>query len=377
MTDKLNSSEIQRILQSLNDQLHQSLEEGNRNVDTLLQISVFHPQKAEQILIGCIQPILGICYLAFFVFVTFIFIRESMTNVVHISLCVSNFFSNLSNVLSVPINPMMFYISNIEAPAPYPWCFFYFINEFSLRPIFNLTSICLTILISINRLCSVYYPFKATIWFRKSRIRLYIITTSCISTSTGIVLHLTYRNLAFMSHFDDVWGKNEVHEYVACSLLPSLNQTDITAMPVMMRLISTSMTSCGILLLVVFNIFLIVKIYVVKSKRKELCPLSTPQMENVADRLDLLSRVSFWVITTFIIVEIPVICSMALNLYISINVALYGESSIDLDSVLYKAFQITYAAKAEIAPLNLVIFVMLSRTTRKAMKTRFCVGFDQ
>ena len=257
MTDSFNASDINSVLQWLDNNWNEARIRGQEIEDSLFQISLVYPQAPVRVFIGLIQPILGICCLFFSMFILFIFLREKMTGFVHCLLIASNIFSNLSSVLSAPINVVIFNVLSIYAPAPFPWCLLHYGNDFLLRPTFHVTSLYLKLLLAINRLCSVFTPFKTRIWFTKKRNIMYGFTTCFLSLAIGGSLNFAYDRIKILRHvhIDD----NTVQEYDACSILPASYGGQNLTPQVILPLLFTLFTIFGILGLVICNILLVVK----------------------------------------------------------------------------------------------------------------------
>ena len=370
---EINTTNIQSILRSLQKNWDDALLEGKLKTDAMIRVSNIHAWDGLRFIHGFAQPILGFFYLAFSIFVLFIFIKENMTGFVHCLLILSNFFTNLPNVLSAPVNFIFFNFANIEAPMPYPWCYIYVIVEQSLRPIFHATAIHLKILLAINRLCSVYYPFQTSIWFTKKRSFLYSFLTCFVSLSIGASLTFTFKRVSVVSYVDDIWGNGNIEGYDCCSEYSVQYSGNVLELYVLMPVIFSVSMILAVLVLIVCNFLLIVKIGIVKAERRKLKESRSPQMDSVENRMDLLSKVSSWILSAVIVTEMPSLVAQIMGLEHSFRIITYGTESINAKGSFYFFTRMVHLiATISLSPMDLVIFVLLSDKTRKAMKERLC-----
>ena len=373
MSEGFNASDINSVLQWLENNWNEARIQGEAITSSLFQISVIYPQALVRIFIGLLQPIVGICCLCFSFFILYIFIREKMTGFVHCLLIASNVFGNLSNVLSAPINIFMFNISNINVPAPFPWCFLYYGNEFLLRPTLHVTSLYLKLLLAINRVCCVFLPFHTTFWFTKKRNIVYGLSTCFGALAIGASLNFTYKRITIMPHFDDIWGIQKVQEYEACSILPSFYDGNNLAPQVLLPLLFSVVTISGILALIICNAFLVVKIALIKVSRKSLGEIRSKQMKSAEKRINLLSRVSLWIISATVVTEIPSLIALVMGLEHQARLMIHGVEGIDEKGTLYETLQLIHLiATVILTSLDLVIFVVMSNKTKAAIRKRFC-----
>ena len=368
----INTTNIQSILASMTKNWNEARLEGQLKTDSLFRVGTFYPWVGMRVFVGCVQPFLGIFYLIFSMIILYIFVKEKMTGFVHCLLILSNVLTNLPNVVLAPINFVFFNFSNIDAPTPYPWCAVFAAVEDHIRPMLHATSIHLKILLAVNRLCSVYYPFQTLIWFTKKRSFVYSVLTCVISLSVGALLNFTYQRLSVVPFVDDIWGNRNVQGYDCCFYSKLYNE-HVLDLDLLLPLIFSLVVILGVLILVVCDILLIVKISMVKSARKKLTESRSPQMNSVEKRMDLLSAVSTWIISAVVVTEIPGLIAQIIGLEHTVRFLVSGADSIDAFGPLYRfAWMVHLIGNKALSPLDLVIFVAMSEKTRKAIKTRLC-----
>ena len=364
--------DVQSILRSLEEQWDRARIQGDFKIDALFRVSAFYPNKEQRLFLGIVGPTFAICYLIVSVFVIRIFIKEKMTKFVHILLILSNIIMNLPNILSVPVNIVIFNFSNIDVPVPTPWCSMFFIMTFAISPILNTTAIYLKVLLAINRFCSVYYPLQSKLWFTKKRNCRYILGMCFSIISIGILMHFTFEQFAVLPYVGDIWGRGIVEEFDACSIIPYEYTGNDVSLPVLLPTLFGLINVVGVGLLIALNIFLIIKIRLFMTLPSVLLDGRSPTMKEADRRLNLLNRVLVWVMAAVIVTEIPVLCSRIWALQRSFRLLIHGQDSIDEGKTFRMFEMIRFVVITVFAPLDVLVFVVLSKKLRKATRKTIC-----
>ena len=350
--------------------------QGRQEASKLLTVSTIYPTSSLYF-VAYVQPPLNFMYLIFAIFIVFIFIRNNMICFVTVVLVLSNLISIIPMVLTSPFNIVFFILMDKDIPMPFPWCYIFFHLDSSIKAMASSTSLCLKIILGINRVCSVYWPFQTKIWFNKRRCIIYCVATCSVCITVSVLLNFSYQQLIVKPHFDDLWGS--MTTYDACSMAPSLSQGD-QGLPIhvyVSNLFLVSFYIFGMLCLVVCNIMLILKFRKINLQRKKLSEGRTKHQKDTDARIYLLNTISKWVITAAIFTEIPSLISKSLSLYGFIHIAYYGADEATMNIGIHKVSQhvillFFYVEQVILAPLDLFVFVILSKKARNAIKSCLC-----
>ena len=351
--------------------------EDEIEISKLLTSNTLHPIAFSRNFAATVQPILSVLYLIFALFMLYVFIKNTMTGFVNCLIMLCSFISIVPAVLIAPIIVVFFNFVDENVPIPYPWCYLYVTIGTSMSPIAQTTSLYLKVLLGINRVCSVYRPFDTKIWFTKSRSTMYCLLTCGVCIAVGSVLHFSYNKVVVKRHFDVIWGS--ARHYNACSMAPmDATEHQMTFLYVS-QAVHLGLHMIGLMCMVVCNILLVVKLRLVISRRKKLIEFRTKVIKQNDSRLYLLNSISSWVITTSSITEIPSLTSKAMAFYGMVYFAITGTAdtvgtmgeSRNPGQVTFYVFY--YIDLVILAPLDLVIFVIMSKKTKNAMKEILCV----
>ena len=350
--------------------------EDEIEISKLLTPSVMHPIAFSRSFAATIQPILSVLYLGFSLFVSYIFIKNKMTGFVNCIIMLCSFISITPVVLTSPITTVFFHFVDENVPIPYPWCYIYFTIDSSISPIAQTTSLYLKVLLGINRVCSVYRPFDTKIWFTKRRSTIYCVLTCGVCIAVGSVLQFTSAKLVVKRHFDIIWG--EAKHYDACSTAPMDNIEHQMTFLYVSQTVHLCLHLIGLVCMVVCNILLVVKLRLITARRKKFIATSERMTKQNDSRLYLLNSISSWVMTTSSITEIPSFISKTMAFYGLVNFAITGTAdAVGTMGPSHNPGQVTfyvfyYIDFVVLAPLDLVIFVLMSKKTKTAMKKILC-----
>ena len=344
----------------------------------LLTVDRMHPIPWSRFFIGHVQPPLSLLYLGFSLFILYIFVKNNMTGFVNNVIILSNLIVITPMVLTAPLIAVFFNSVGHDIPLPYPWCSMYVILDTSVKSTAHTTSLYLKLLLVINRLCSVYRPFDTRIWFTKKRSIVYCLVTIMSCIVAGILLNFTYEKIIIKPAFDDLWGK--IRNYNACSMDPSLIHGDQSVISTTVVILLLNIVGLGSLL--VCDIFFIIKLRQINSRRKNLAEGRTKCEKQTDSRINMVNTISAWVITASIVNEIPSLVNKALSLYGMLNFARHGSEIVDeendvsmigLNSEGQTHLIIFYYIDIVIlAPLDLIIFVIKSKKTKDAIRSIIC-----
>ena len=321
-----------------------------------------------------VQPSLAILYLGFASFILFVFIRSKTICFVNAIIVLSNIIVMTPVILTSPLMILFFLFIDDEVPLPYPWCFLYLHLSVSITQITQITGLGLKILLGINRVCGVWCPFKMKFWFTKKRSIMYAVATIAVCVIGTSLLSFTHAKVAVKPAFDDLWG--EVRNYLACSTEHFDNKDDRTEAMFVSNVIFLILNILGLVALVVCNVLLVTKIRRVNAERKNLVEKRTKNQKETDKRLNLMNKISIWVITATVITEVPSLINRLISIYGHIYIEVHGsiaaneifgdESFGPVSSIFY------YIEQVVLAPLDLVIFVALSKKAQAEVRRIVC-----
>ena len=277
--------------------------------------------------------------------------------------------------MSPPIIIVFFHFADISEPMPYPWCYMYMMLDITVPQTTRTVVLYLKILLSINRVCSVYYPFQTMRWFTRKKIVLYciLVIALCVSTS-GYVYFNTLP--AVEPYFGAVWPNGDVSTYYVCSLRPFEFQGSDRVHTVILPFINSGVNVIGFILLIVFNVLFIVKLKKKQKKRRilqgEVIPKHTKKTEN---RMDRMNTISGYILYVLVFIEIPRFLKEINNFQIHARAdeimsrETHSETEQCVDNIIDILQRIVVTCTLS---FDLIIFLAISKKMKNAIKQRIC-----
>ena len=313
-----------------------------------------------------VQPPLSFLYLFILVFLSFVLVKEKMMGFVQVILLLSNGVVIIQLVVAAPLLFVFFGLFDRAVPIPYPWCAMIIVIESNVKNIVRLTAIYLKVLLAVNRVCSVYYPFKYKIWFTKKRCAIYCLFTLAVSSTIGVSINFTFQRFTKKSYFDEIWGTFQTYD--TCSIAPSEFEGSVDAMVFISHFVELTLSVFGLLGIGVCNFLLIKRLIKTKLERKALRGAESQYEKAMDARMDLLNRMSIWVLLSSFLCEIPTLVTYAFNVYDDVLVLVLNNIMEDKHRVyLHAIHTVQYVL---MTPLDLAIYIIMSKKTRKAIKRR-------
>ena len=235
-------------------------------ISKLLTVEKLHPIPSSRQFLAYFQAPLSVLYLAFALFILFIFVRHKMTGFVNCIILLSSLIVIVPMFLTAPLITVFFNFVDLHLPIPFPWCYFFIHLETSGRWIAHTTSLYLKLLLGINRVCSLYRPLQTRIWFTTKRSIAYCCFTCLACLSVGILFNSLYQKVAIKPHFDLLWG--EIQNYQACSLDPSIISGDRAIMIYISHIGILCLDIIGLVSVIICNSLLVVKLKKNKCKKQ-------------------------------------------------------------------------------------------------------------
>ena len=327
------------------------------------------------IFIGYVQPPISLIYLLFLIFTIYIFAKEKMFGFLQVIIVLSNILIVIPLFLVAPIIVVFFHFADISEPMPYPWCSMYMMLDITVPKTTRTVVLYLKILLSINRVCSVYYPFQTMRWFTKRKIALYciLVLALCFSTS-GYVYFNTLP--AVEPYFGTVWPNGDIATYYACSLRPFEFHGSDRVHTVILPFIDSAVNVMGFILLIVFNVIFIIKLKKKQKERRilkgEVIPKHTKKTEN---RIDRMNTISGYILYVLVFIEIPRFIKEIISFQEFarvdeiMNRKTYSETSQCVDNIIDILERIVMTCTLS---LDLIIFLAISTKMKNAIKQRIC-----
>ena len=347
--------------------------EGEARISELYSISQLFSDTVQWNYTAYAQPPLTIIYLFIVIFIFYIFVKEKMLGFVNVLLILSNIFEVIPPLLELPINVVFFHFSNIEVPMPYPWCHVYLTINDSLGHVVHAVTVNLKILLAVNRICSIYYPFQYTAWFTTRRCTIYTAIAISVGVVTSSLLNFTYDKIERKIHIDDVWGTGLVDDYEACSLRPFFLQRQYgNSALIITKTIQLFINIISIIILLVCDIFLMIKLRKIRQRRKALSESRPKCTKEADDRLDLLNKVSVWVIWVMIISEIPMMIVQVYTVVVLLFLITESMESDLVNATQNSAMSVPALLVSVLTHADIVVFAILSDKIRSRIKKICC-----
>ena len=357
--EKLFQAFEERMLKELADHLE------NKAYEILFTANMMKHSDFTVYLQAYVQLPLSVLYLVFALFLLYVFLKENIVGFVQCILILSNIIVIIQMVVTAPFLLVFFGIGDHSVPIPYPWCTTLIFLEAHIKSITRITSLYLKLLLAINRVCSLYYPFKMRIWFTKKKCAIYCFAVIAACVTAGVLTNFTYERFTYKPYFGELWGRFQT--YTACSLAPSEYKNYMDS-NFILHGGELFLTIAGIICIGVCNALVFKRIMKTKSQRLALAIVQSTYTKDVENRMSLLNRISLWVLVTCLVCEIPFLISNIFNLYDYI-VIIREAGGDNLRPYVDGLVVIQYVL---LTPLDLVIFVAMSKKTRDAMKKRLC-----
>lgn len=330
--------------------------------ELLLRIGNFHVGSSN-IFIAYVQPTIIIIYAFSLLLITCVMHRKRMIGVFQGIFLLSNFFEVLASLLETPLIIVFFFVADPSVPMPYPWCVIYYNLRSRVKTIGHLIASYLSLLLGINRICAVFVPFKMNVLFSKKRSTIYCCITvlGCILLSGGI--GYTVPSVITKTWVDDIWENKKMEFYTACALDVLRYQGGVIYTLQMIEVIFLLIPP---FCLVAMNIVLVRKLRRITYQQKQLHEAAN-QNEGTNRRIYAMNRVATWVFLSFIAVELPLFVLKLLAFYNTLHIYLYGakEARIRLKYFNSEVYDIVFEC---LLPVNLILYAILSKKLRKAMK---------
>ena len=329
--------------------------EGDYSIAILFRLSTLYSNGVQRIFMGYGQPPLVLFYVSLITFLTYVLVKENMLGFINVLLIISNIIEIIPSLVLMPINIVFYHLANVEAPMPYPWCYLHTTLDDSASLLVHAVTINLKILLAFNRFYSIYFPFKYSTAFTTKRCAIYIISVISVGALVSALLNFTFEKVTKQQHFDDVWGDGRYDWYEACSLKPSFLQREIgNHALVATKIIQVSINLICIICLVVFDIFLILKLRKQRRQRSALAEGRSEVIKATDKKIDLLNRVSVWVIWVLIISELPQMLVKIYGLYVLVVVGTEDNTEVDVsgNSVMSS---IAILISAVLMPMDMIV----------------------
>ena len=348
--------------------------EGDYKIAVLFRISTLLSNGMQLIFYSYLQPPLTVCSIIIIAFLTYIFVKEKMLGFVNVLLVLSNFLQAIPALTLVPVHVVFYYFADSTVPMPYPWCYIFLLADESMNHLAHAIALNLKILLALNRICSVYYPFQYSFWFTTKRCSIYLFVVVAVGATTGTLLNFTFEKIKMLEHVDDVWGTGRVQWYNACSIESNfLDKGMDNNTAFITKIIQVLVNIVCIIILFACDIFLIVKIRKRRKQRDALSEGRSAVRKEADKKLDLLNKVSVWVLWVVIISEMP---QMVVNIYAIYTLVLWrtsGVDSYDINSISNNLMSsIALLITAVLTPADMIVFAVLSEKIKSRLKKIFC-----
>ena len=206
---KMNISVANNRFQSFQERMLKQLAKHHENEahDIMLTADMMKHSDFAVYLQAYVQLPLGVLYLVSALFLLYVFLKENTAGFVQCILILSNIIVILQMVIAAPLMLVFFGIADHTVPIPYPWCSMLIFIEAHFKSTTRITSLYLKLLLALNRVCSVCYPFKMRIWFTRRRCATYCFVVITICVAAGILTNFTYERFILKPYF----GKSGVN----------------------------------------------------------------------------------------------------------------------------------------------------------------------
>ena len=353
---------------------HDKKLEGDYSIGMLFRISTALSNNVQRIFTSYVQPPITLLTIFIIVFLTYSFVKEKMIGIVNVLLILSNVFEVIPSLIIAPIQIVFYFFADITVPMPYPWCYIYLTADESVNHLVHTVTLNLKILLAVNRLCSVYFPFKYSFWFTPKRCAIYIMAAISLGATAGGLLNFTFEKIKKQEHVDDVWGTGRVEWYTACSLESNFVQegsgNDILFVT---KIIQLSISMICVLALFVIDVFLIIKIRKQRKQREALSEGRSAVKKQADKKLDLLNKVSIWVIWVVIISEIPQMMVKIYAIYLLVFWNTGGLSLFEINGITNSIMSsIGLLISSVLTPADMIVFTFLSDKMKSRLKKMFC-----
>ena len=360
----MNFTDFHKKFMDMQEQWLEQMLEYNQNTMLLLSGKMLKHSHFTTFLQVYVQLPLSITYMGFVLFLLYVFIKEKIAGFVQIILLLTNIIVIAQMVVVAPLLLVFLGIVDENLPIPHPWCSMLIVLEAHVKTIVRTTSLYLTLLLAINRFCTIYFPFKAKMWFTRRRCIIHCLIVVAVCVVVGVLMTSTFRRFTLQPYFDEIW--NRFQTYDACSVAPSVSTGTWTDQNMLSHFGELLLCLIGILGIGTCNILVIT--HLVKTKSKRMALIETQSQYETESRMSLLNRISIWVLLSCIICEIPSLVLYAFNFYDKVYL-LTGGTDDDHRPYIEGIAVIQYVL---LTPLDLVIFIALSKKARKAIKRRMC-----
>ena len=355
-------------------QWHTSKNKGDLVFQQLFQLSYYITDDVLIFFNSYIQMPLLCTYVIAFAFVIYIFIKEDMLAFINVLLVLSNILEIVPLLLMSPITMIFFLFAKRDVPLPSPWCNILIMTNDSIYHILHTISINLKIILALNRICGVYFPLKFKIWFSKTRCVIYTFVALAIGGCIGLVLNLTSRTIKEHVHLDDVWGDGYLEPYKACFTESSYVDLE-NANPILIvtRIIQVAVNIFFIIILIICDIFLVVKLRQ-QQREREAIQTRSATTKATENRINLLNRVCMWVLLVMIISALPKAILRCYSLYVIVNLGMLGADGYDTDERGHAMIEVvTIIMTTILTPLDLFVFFGLSNKAKSRLRKICCV----
>ena len=291
------------------------------NVESFLSADVFF-------FLAWIQPPISVLYLAFVLFIIYIFNKEKIFGFFHVVLVISNLLLIVPIVSKVPLILVFFYFGNLSEPMPFPWCYILHVQDNELMSITRTIALYLKVLLAINRVCCIAYPFQANLWFSKSRRRSYIIATLGISGALSCFLNFAHANMSVEEYYGEMWRDGEYSSYKACSMKPSIYRDDPASMVFLTPVLNIVLNAVGFAILFVLNVWFMVHLRRASKKRKDMMgKVQNKLIKKNEKRLNRMNKIAAYILTVVVFSEIPRFINEIMALASYFNLPTYSDEA--------------------------------------------------
>ena len=333
--------------------------------------------------IAWIQPPLSLIYLLFLIFVIYIFAKEKMFGFLQGIIVFANALTVIPMSITAPIIIVFFNFANLSEPMPYPWCYMYLVLDVTLPKTTRMVVLYLKILLSINRVCSVYYPFQTRRWFTKKRIILYCVVVFSLSLASSSYVYFN-PYVIVEAYFGAVWPDGDISTYHVCST-KTYKFTGTNSENFILRAIELAINIIGFILLLVFNVIFVIKL---KKRQKERRILTnnviSEHTKKTENRIDRMNKISGYILYGIVFIEIPRFINEIITLQYYARILVneltntekkYTEAEKCIDNILDLLVRIIITCTLS---LDLIIFLVMSTKMKKAIKELIypstCIG---
>lgn len=319
----------------------------------------FEPQ-----LYGFVGPVFAFLASVINILMITAFIKRRLFTSTHIILMTIGL-SDLLTVLPPSTIWMYFYgILQYKYYLPYDWCRVWHDFCETSPSMFHTISVWATVLLAIQRIIIVAFPFKAKVWCSRKLTFVGIGASVLISVGTFCVAFFEFSYVSI-----PVPKENAKHEIMyACGVtVPSfIGETLLDLMHYIgirqwVRVIVNTLIPFVILL--VIEISLIIVIRVRGSQRKKMNVKSDKLRQN--DRL--LTKVTTWCVWLFILIEIPGMLGIIFDcIYLNFNISVVPDYVIRVMAVVINLLLIATSN------INFIVFSCMSTEFREFLKALYC-----